>query len=213
MAAIANWRRRLAVVLLAWSTCGVAAAASLVPLEQRALPPAPAGVQAMLALEGDLVAISPAGAVRLEAGTAGWRALETRGLPTAARIDAAAADADAGWLLLAGDGGQAADSVARLATGASGGLSLEVPSRLPVPLREATMARALGFLGKSCIHPSQVPVANAAFAPDAAELAAARRIVEAAAAQPPGTGAFKLDGRMIDAPFLKRAQALLAGAR
>lgn len=78
---------------------------------------------------------------------------------------------------------------------------------------EASMARALGFLGKSCIHPSQVPLANAAFAPDAAELASARRIVEAAAAQPAGTGAFKVDGRMVDLPFLKRAQALLAGAR
>lgn len=77
---------------------------------------------------------------------------------------------------------------------------------------EAAMARALGFLGKSCVHPSQVPLANAAFAPDAAELDAARRVVEAAAAQPAGTGAFQVDGRMIDLPFLKRAQALLAGA-
>ena len=76
---------------------------------------------------------------------------------------------------------------------------------------EAQRARRLGFLGKSCIHPRQVALANACFAPDAAELARARRIVEAArSADAEGRGAFALDGQMIDLPFLKRAQALLA---
>lgn len=140
MAAIASWRCRLALMLLAWSTCGVAAAAALVSLEQRALPPPPADVQAMLALEGDLVAFSPEGAIRLAAGAGEWRALASPGLPAAARVDAGAADAGAGWLLLAGDGGEAADSVVRLSTGANEGLSLEAPSRLPVPLRGATIA-------------------------------------------------------------------------
>lgn len=140
MAAIASWRCRLALMLLVWSTCGVAAAAALVSLEQRALPPPPADVQAMLALEGDLVAFSPEGAIRLEAGAGEWRAFASQGLPAAARVDAGAADAGAGWLLLAGDGGEAADSVARLSTGANEGPSLEAPSRLPVPLREATIA-------------------------------------------------------------------------
>ena len=79
---------------------------------------------------------------------------------------------------------------------------------------EARMARRLGFIGKSCVHPRQVALANAAFAPSEAELAAARRIVEAAqAADAQGRGAFVVDGRMIDPPFLKRAQALLAAAR
>ncbi len=79
---------------------------------------------------------------------------------------------------------------------------------------EARMARRLGFIGKSCVHPRQVALANAAFAPSEAELAAARRIVEAAqAAGAQGRGAFVVDGRMIDPPFLKRAQALLAAAR
>ena len=79
---------------------------------------------------------------------------------------------------------------------------------------EARMARRLGFAGKSCVHPRQVPLANAAFAPSEAELAAARRIVEAApAASAQSRGAFVVDGRMIDLPFLKRAQALLAAAR
>jgi citrate lyase subunit beta/citryl-CoA lyase len=76
---------------------------------------------------------------------------------------------------------------------------------------EAMMARRLGFAGKSCIHPRQVALANAAFAPTEAELAVARRIVEAARlAEHAGRGAFVLDGKMIDLPFLKRAQAMLA---
>lgn len=73
------------------------------------------------------------------------------------------------------------------------------------------MARRLGYVGKSCIHPRQVALANAAFMPDAEEIAAARRIVAAAReAGHAGRGAFLVDGRMVDLPFLKRAQALLA---
>lgn len=74
---------------------------------------------------------------------------------------------------------------------------------------EAEMARRLGFLGKTCVHPRQIALANAAFAATEAELAAAQRIVDAAA-QAPQRGVFVVDGRMIDLPFLKRAQALLA---
>lgn len=75
---------------------------------------------------------------------------------------------------------------------------------------EATMARRLGYIGKSCVHPRQVALANAAFAPSEDELAAARRIVAAAATA--HAGAFVVDGRMVDLPFLKRAQALVATA-
>lgn len=76
------------------------------------------------------------------------------------------------------------------------------------------MARRLGFIGKTCVHPRQVALANAAFAASEAELAMACRIVEAAqAASAQSRGAFVVDGRMIDLPFLKRAQALLAAAR
>lgn len=76
---------------------------------------------------------------------------------------------------------------------------------------EADMARRLGYVGKSCIHPSQVALANQAFQPDAEEIAAARRIVAAAReAGAAGRGAFLVDGRMVDLPFLKRAEAILA---
>jgi citrate lyase subunit beta/citryl-CoA lyase len=73
------------------------------------------------------------------------------------------------------------------------------------------MARRLGYVGKSCIHPSQVALANEIFQPDAEQIAAARRIVAAAQeAGARGRGAFVVDGRMVDLPFLKRAEALLA---
>lgn len=78
---------------------------------------------------------------------------------------------------------------------------------------EAGMSRRLGYIGKSCIHPRQVALANAAFAASDEELAAARRIVAAAqSAAQQGRGAFVVDGRMVDLPFLKRAQALVAAA-
>lgn len=79
---------------------------------------------------------------------------------------------------------------------------------------EAALARGLGYLGKSCIHPRQVALANQAFQPSADELDAARRIVAAAAeASAQGLGAFLVDGRMIDAPYLRRAQAIVAAAQ
>lgn len=76
---------------------------------------------------------------------------------------------------------------------------------------EAELARSLGFLGKSCIHPSQVALANSVFGEDAAATERARRIVAAArAARAAGRGAFILDGAMIDRPVIARAEALLA---
>lgn len=75
---------------------------------------------------------------------------------------------------------------------------------------EAQMARRLGFWGKTCVHPRQIPLANEVFSPSEAEIAEAQRIVEAsrqAAAQ--GLGAFTLGGRMVDAPVIRRAEALV----
>lgn len=80
--------------------------------------------------------------------------------------------------------------------------------------REAEAARRLGFIGKSCIHPTQVPLANAVFRPSDAEIAAALRVVDAAGgAERNGVGAFLVDGRMIDIPFVKRAESILSAAR
>jgi citrate lyase subunit beta / citryl-CoA lyase len=76
---------------------------------------------------------------------------------------------------------------------------------------EAGLARRLGYLGKSCIHPSQIALANEAFRPDDAEIAHALKVLAAArAARASSTGAFVVDGRMIDAPFVARAEASVA---
>lgn len=79
---------------------------------------------------------------------------------------------------------------------------------------EAALARACGLIGKSCIHPSQVSLANAVFSPRADELRHALRVVEAAGrASARAQGVFTVDGRMVDAPFVRRAEVLLAQAR
>lgn len=80
--------------------------------------------------------------------------------------------------------------------------------------REARAARRLGYLGKSCIHPSQVPLANAVFRPTDEEIAHSLKVVEAArAAKEKGMGAFTVNGKMVDAPFVRRAEQVLALAR
>lgn len=79
--------------------------------------------------------------------------------------------------------------------------------------REAEQARGLGYLGKSCIHPRQVAIANALFGTQADALDEARRIIAAAdKAALDGHGAFQFDGRMIDRPAIERARAQLAVA-
>ena len=79
---------------------------------------------------------------------------------------------------------------------------------------EARAAQRLGFAGKSCIHPSQIALANAAFRPSADEVAHAQRVVVAAAdAAARGVCAFVVDGRLVDGPFITRAEHTLAIAR
>ncbi|CAN5380956.1 CoA ester lyase [soil metagenome] len=74
----------------------------------------------------------------------------------------------------------------------------------------AARGRRDGFTGMMAIHPAQVPIINTAFTPSEADLAHARAIVAAFEANP-GAGALQLDGKMIDAPHLKQAMAVLAG--
>lgn len=79
---------------------------------------------------------------------------------------------------------------------------------------EAGMARRLGFLGKSCIHPSQVALANEVFRPGEAEIQQAQRLLDAAReAAGNGAGVFLLDGRMIDTPDIRRAEVVVASGR
>lgn len=79
---------------------------------------------------------------------------------------------------------------------------------------EARLARRLGFAGKTCIHPGQVALANEAFRPTDEEIAHAVRVTQAAEdAEHNSVGAFLVDGRMVDRPFLLRARATVASAR
>ena len=70
-------------------------------------------------------------------------------------------------------------------------------------------SRRDGFLGRMAIHPDQVAVINACYAPSEAEIAHARRIVAAFEAAP-DAGALGIDGKMVDIPHLKAARKLLA---
>ncbi|TDV67659.1 CoA ester lyase [Pseudomonas sp. LP_7_YM] len=79
---------------------------------------------------------------------------------------------------------------------------------------EARFARSLGFTGKSCIHPTQIDLANEAFLPGAEEIERAKRVLAAAKdADAAGVGAYTVDGQMVDAPFVQRARVIIEQAR
>ena len=77
--------------------------------------------------------------------------------------------------------------------------------------RSSRLARELGFDGKSAIHPAQVGPINAAFSPTAEQVAWARRVLALAPdGDVTGLGAAVLDGQLIEAPHLARAERILA---
>ena len=77
--------------------------------------------------------------------------------------------------------------------------------------RETRQGRQLGYTGKQLIHPSQIEVVHAAYAPSPEEVAWARKVVAAydqATAQ--GRGAIRVDDKLIDVPMVERARRTLA---
>jgi len=81
-------------------------------------------------------------------------------------------------------------------------------------LRWGEASRAMGFEGMGCIHPMQIEVIHRAFAPSAAELEKALKIVAAFEdAQAQGLGVVSLGSKMIDAPVVQRAVKLVGRAR
>ena len=68
-----------------------------------------------------------------------------------------------------------------------------------------------GFTGMMAIHPDQIAVINRAFTPTGAEIASARAIVAAFAANP-DAGVLAIDGKMVDAPHLAQARRVLERA-
>ncbi len=75
-------------------------------------------------------------------------------------------------------------------------------------------SRALGFEGMGCIHPAQIPVIHAAFAPTPAEIEKAQKIVGAfEEAQQRGVAVVSLGSKMIDPPVVERALKLVERAK
>ncbi|BDT97435.1 HpcH/HpaI aldolase/citrate lyase family protein [Nocardia sputorum] len=74
---------------------------------------------------------------------------------------------------------------------------------------EAEDAVAIGFDAKVAIHPSQVAVLRAAYAPSAEELTWARRVLEEA---PKHRGVFAFEGRMVDGPVFRHAEQIVRRA-
>ncbi len=104
-----------------------------------------------------------------------------------------------------------------VAARAAGILALDTPFfafRDPDALRENSLAsRRIGFRGRFAIHPAQIEILNEVFSPSEEEVNHARRVIEAfeeAAAM--GRGSTSLDGKVVDVPVVKRAQALLEQA-
>lgn len=75
--------------------------------------------------------------------------------------------------------------------------------------RDCRRSRRDGFTGRVAIHPDQVATINGCYAPSEAEIAQARKIVEAFEANP-GVGTLGIDGKMYDIPHLKAARKTLA---
>lgn len=101
-----------------------------------------------------------------------------------------------------------------VAAHAAGVLPLDTPAAefrdLPKVRAEAESARRVGYRGKHCIHPDQVPVCNDVFGLSETEAAWARRVVAAyEEGERAGLGAVALDGAMVDRPVYLRALRLL----
>jgi len=74
--------------------------------------------------------------------------------------------------------------------------------------RECELVRALGFTGKAAIHPTQLPVINEVFTPSSAEIAQARKIIEAFENAPDGLPV--VDGKLVEEPVARRMRRVLA---
>ena len=74
--------------------------------------------------------------------------------------------------------------------------------------RQSRLARALGFTGKTSIHPSNIAVIHDAFAPSAADIEQARGII--AAFEASGGAVATWQGKLVELPVVKRMQRILA---
>lgn len=80
--------------------------------------------------------------------------------------------------------------------------------------REANEARALGYMGKLCIHPAQVAIAMEAFSPSPDEIEAAQSVIAAyAEANEAGSGVIVVNGQMVDEALVAQARRVIAAVR
>jgi crotonobetainyl-CoA:carnitine CoA-transferase CaiB-like acyl-CoA transferase/citrate lyase beta subunit len=78
---------------------------------------------------------------------------------------------------------------------------------------DCEMAGALGFDGKWCIHPTQIPIANESFTPSQEEMDWALAAQDAyRSAQGGGTGAIAVDGKLVDAAHMRHVEIILRRA-
>lgn len=76
---------------------------------------------------------------------------------------------------------------------------------------ETERVKALGYTAKACIHPAQIAAVNRVFTPGADDISHAERVI--AALDQAGGGAALLDGKLIEAPIIRRARRVLETAR
>lgn len=78
--------------------------------------------------------------------------------------------------------------------------------------KSCLVARSLGFDGKWCIHPAQIPTVNEVFSPTESELEWARKVVDAyEEATAAGSGSISVEGQMVDAASIRMARNILGG--
>ncbi|NUF50041.1 citrate (pro-3S)-lyase subunit beta [Gilliamella sp. ESL0250] len=81
-------------------------------------------------------------------------------------------------------------------------------------LKEVSLIKKLGYNGKSLINPRQIELLHNAYAPTAAEVDHAQKVVEAAEeGERKGLGVISLNGKMIDAPIIARARKVIELAK
>lgn len=75
---------------------------------------------------------------------------------------------------------------------------------------EALLAKQMGYIGKSCIHPSQIEMANFLFRPSDSDIAYSLKVLSALNdSDKKGVGAFMVDGHMVDVPIFERAKQII----
>ncbi len=87
-------------------------------------------------------------------------------------------------------------------------IDINAPERLK---QSAADARRMGYQGKCCIHPAQLPIAHSIFAVTDDDYARAMKIVASfERPETEGKAAIMVDGRMADYPVAARVRQLLA---